>query len=113
MYLETCQSLIAAGLILTIKLTVSSVQSQVIKPDVVLTSMEALAGDAAELQQVSWDLIIVDERSRARSSVAKAHSALKDFPATSFRLQLSHGLPPQVCCTMRLESTTKKLIKRF
>ncbi|KAK9839116.1 hypothetical protein WJX74_009858 [Apatococcus lobatus] len=72
-----------------------SLPEQVIKPDVVLTSMEALAGDAAELQQINWDLIIVDERSRARSSVAKAHTALKDFPATSFRLQLSHGLPLQ------------------
>ena len=88
----------AAKMLLTIRLTVSSARLQVIKPDVVLTSMEALAGDAADLQHVSWDLIILDERSRARSSVAKAHSALKDFPATSFRLQLSHGLPPQVGC---------------
>ena len=69
---------------------------QVIKPDVVLASLEAVAGDAGELQQIGWDMIIVDERKRARSSMAKVHSALKDFPATSYRLQLSHGLPPQV-----------------
>lgn len=83
---------------------------QVIKPDVVLTSMEALAGDAAELQQISWDLIIMDERSRARGSVSKAHAALKDFPASSFRLLLSHGLPPQACHTQRLQCLNRNLV---
>ena len=83
---------------------------QVIKPDVVLTSMEALAGDAAELQQISWDLIIMDERSRARGSVSKAHAALKDFPTTSFRLLISHGLPPQACHTSQLQYFCSNLV---
>ena len=69
---------------------------QVIKPDVVLTSLEVLASDAGELQQIGWDLIIVDERSRACSSTAKVHAALKDFPVNCYRLQVSHGLPLQV-----------------
>ena len=49
--------------------------------DVVLASYEAFAADAAELKAFTWEVVVLDERHKAKASLAKAHAALTDMAA--------------------------------
>ena len=51
-------------------------QMQVPKPDVVITSFEALVSDAAALKALSWDFVIMDERTRMQSALSRAYQAI-------------------------------------
>ena len=51
-------------------------QVQVPKPDVVITSFEALVSDASALKALSWDVVVVDERTRMASALSRAYQAL-------------------------------------
>ena len=51
-------------------------QVQVPKPDVVITSFEALVSDAAALKALSWDFVIMDERTRLQSALSRAYQAV-------------------------------------
>ena len=51
-------------------------QVQVAKPDVVITSYEALVSDAAALKALSWDMVALDERTRMQSALARAYQAI-------------------------------------
>lgn len=46
------------------------------KPDVVITSFEALVSDAAALKALSWDFVVVDERTRMQSALTRAYQAV-------------------------------------
>ena len=46
------------------------------KPDVVITSFEALVSDAAALKALSWDIVIMDERTRMQSALSRAYQAV-------------------------------------
>ena len=51
-------------------------QVQVSKPDVVITSFEALVSDAAALKALSWDIVAVDERTRMQSALTRAYQGV-------------------------------------
>ncbi len=64
-------------LLTCIKLTIGLCwQVQIPKPDVVITSFEALVSDAAALKAMSWDIVIVDERTRMHSALSRAYQAV-------------------------------------
>ena len=46
------------------------------KPDVVITSFEALVSDASALKALSWDVVVVDARTRMASALSRAYQAL-------------------------------------
>ena len=46
------------------------------KPDVVITSFEALVSDAAALKALSWDIVTMDERTRMQSALSRAYQAV-------------------------------------
>ncbi|KAK9823247.1 hypothetical protein WJX72_001331 [[Myrmecia] bisecta] len=64
--------------------------AKVVKPDVMLATYEAAVSDTPVLRSISWEVLIVDERNRQRSGLAKAHQALREVD-TRHRLLLSHG----------------------
>lgn len=66
---------------------------QAFKADVVLAPYEAVYADP-NLQGITWTLIIVDERKRMRSALAKTYASLADFE-TKHRLVLSQSYPSQ------------------
>ena len=70
---------------------------QVVQPDVVLVTYDALISDMSQLQPIEWEAIAVDERNRVQPSLAKAHQALRELDA-NFRLLLPSGNPTKVCC---------------
>jgi hypothetical protein len=51
-------------------------QVQVPKPDVVITSFEALVSDATALKALSWDFVAVDERTRMLSALSRTYQAV-------------------------------------
>ena len=68
--------------------------AQVPKPDVVLTTHDAVtggegAGDA--LIGVQWDLMLLDQRHKTRGSLTKAREALRDVKAR-YRLLLTSSV---------------------
>ena len=69
---------------------------QVVQPDVVLVTYDALTSDISQLQPIEWEAIVVDERNRIQPSLAKAHQALRELDA-NFRLLLASGNPTKVC----------------
>lgn len=70
------------------------VSVQVFKADVVLASYEAVCSDA-NLQAISWNLVIVDERKRMRSALSKVYVSLADFEV-KHRLLISSSHSSQV-----------------
>ena len=68
---------------------------QIVKPDVVLTSLELAVSDAASLKAISWQVLVMDGRNCQRSMLSKAHNALVELDARH-RLLLPHGAPLQV-----------------
>ena len=68
---------------------------QVVQPDVVLASFDAIASDVTQLQPIEWEAIVVDERNKVQSNLAKAHQALREVDS-SFRLLLPSGNPTLV-----------------
>ncbi len=66
--------------------------SQTAKPEVVLATYEALAGDAGALRAITWEALVLDDRGRPRAAVAKAAAALGEL-AGRWRLLLSHSQP--------------------
>ena len=62
------------------------------KPDVVLVALETVAGDSGALPAGTWDLLLLDERNRGRSGLARAHAALANVPARA-RAILAQGNP--------------------
>lgn len=68
---------------------------QVVQPDVVLASFDALASDISHLQPIDWEAVVVDERCKVQSNLAKAHQALRDVES-NFRLLLPSGNPTLV-----------------
>lgn len=62
-------------------LPLPSPPEQVPKADVVLASYEAFASDASELKAFTWEVVVLDERNRAKASLAKAHQAATDMAA--------------------------------
>ena len=69
--------------------------AQVVQPDVVLVTFDALASDVSQLQPIAWEAVVVDERNQVQPSLAKAHQALRELPC-NFRLQLAAGDPTMV-----------------
>ncbi|KAL3149213.1 hypothetical protein ABBQ32_002039 [Trebouxia sp. C0010 RCD-2024] len=65
---------------------------KVVQPDVVLASFDALASDISHLQPIDWEAVVVDERCKVQSNLAKAHQALRDVES-NFRLLLPSGNP--------------------
>ena len=63
-----------------------------VKPDVVLVALETVAGDSGALPAGTWDLLLLDERNRGRSGLARAHAALANVPARA-RAILAQGNP--------------------
>ena len=74
---------------------------QVVQPDVVLVTYDALTSDMSQLAPIEWEAIAVDERNRVQPSLAKAHQALRELDA-NFRLLLPSGNPAKVCCHRQL-----------
>lgn len=68
---------------------------QAFKADVVVAPYEAVSGENGLLSAVAWNLVVVDERKRMRSALAKAHQSIGELE-TKHRLLLSHGHPSQV-----------------
>lgn len=68
---------------------------QVVQPDVVLASFDALASDISHLQPIDWEAVVVDERCKVQSNLAKAHQSLRDVES-NFRLLLPSGNPTLV-----------------
>ena len=68
---------------------------QVVQPDVVLVTYDALTSDISQLQPIEWEAVVVDERNRVQPSLAKAHQAVRDLEC-NFRLQLASGKPTLV-----------------
>ena len=68
---------------------------QVVQPDVVLASFDALASDISHLQPIEWEAIVVDERCMVQSNLVKAHQALREVES-NFRLLLPSGNPTLV-----------------
>lgn len=68
---------------------------QVVQPDVVLASFDALASDISHLQPIEWEAIVVDERCMVQSNLVKAHQALREVES-NFRLLLPAGNPTMV-----------------
>ena len=80
--------------------------AQVAKPDVVVASYEALAGDAGALGALPWELICCDERTRVASGLGRAYQALTDFDARARAVVSSPALlqqarAPLACCSAR------------
>lgn len=50
---------------------VQALPQRVPKPDIVITSYEAAASDAAALKAISWEAAVLDERQRGRTGIAK------------------------------------------
>jgi hypothetical protein len=69
---------------------------QVVQPDVVLVTYDALTSDISQLQPIEWEAIVVDERNSIQPSLSKAHQALRELEA-NFKLLLSSGNPTKVC----------------
>ncbi len=80
---------------------------QVVQPDVVLVTYDALTSDISQLQPIEWEAIVVDERNRIQPSLSKAHQALRELDA-NFRLLLASGNPTKVCFTCDLCCQTHK-----
>ncbi len=80
---------------------------QVVQPDVVLVTYDALTSDISQLQPIEWEAIVVDERNRIQPSLFKAHQALRELDA-NFRLLLASGNPTKVCFTHVLCCQTHK-----
>ncbi len=68
---------------------------QVVQPDVVLVTYDALTSDISQLQPIEWEAIVVDERNRIQPSLSKAHQALRELEA-NFKLLLASGNPTKV-----------------
>lgn len=71
---------------------------QVVQPDVVLASFDAVASDISHLQPIEWEAIVVDERCMVQSNLVKAHQALREVKS-NFRLLLPSGNPTLVRVT--------------
>ena len=52
---------------------------QVVCPDVILIGYDALVSDLAQLQEVEWEVAVLDERDCVPSTLAKAHQALREM----------------------------------
>ena len=65
------------------------------KADVVLVSHEALVSDVSMLKGMAWEAVLVDERDRAPSALAKAYQAVSELE-TPCRLVLNNAPPEQV-----------------
>ena len=52
---------------------------QVMQPDVVLVTFDALVSDNSQLQPIDWEAIVVDERNTVQPILAKAHQAVKEL----------------------------------
>jgi SNF2 family DNA or RNA helicase len=72
--------------------------AQVVKAEVVLMTYEALATDQALISQITWEMVVLDERNRKRAG--KQAAALSALSETLFsprhRLLISQGRPLEV-----------------
>lgn len=82
---------------------------QVVQPDVVLVTYDALVSDVSQLQPIEWEAVVVDERNRVQASLAKAHQALRELDG-NFRLLLASGNPAVVCLSTALSITDVHMI---
>ena len=64
------------------------------KADVVLASYEALVSDVSMLKSIAWEAVLVDERDRVPSALAKAYQAASELE-TPCRLVLQNIAPEQ------------------
>lgn len=53
------------------------------KPDIVLTTYEAVSSDLHALRALPWSAVVLDLRQRSRSAAGKAHAALQELTAGS------------------------------
>ena len=79
---------------------------QVPKPDVVITSFEALVSDAAALKALSWDVVVVDERTRMASALTRAYQALYGIHCRARAIVAHPGLLKTVSSAPLLCETT-------
>jgi hypothetical protein len=70
----------------------AALSARVPKPDVVLTTYEAVCSDVHVLAGMAWSSIIVDRRQRTRSAAGKAQAALQELAAGHRLVLSSHGL---------------------
>ena len=89
---------------------------QVVQPDVVLASFDAVASDISHLQPIEWEAIVVDERCMVQSNLVKAHQALREVES-NFRLLLPSGNPTLVPAThascLQFSVLAKNTLKLF
>lgn len=71
------------------------VPPQVVCPDVILIGYDSLISDVAQLQEVEWEVVVLDERECAASTLSKAHQALREMNCIH-KLLLSPSLPARV-----------------
>lgn len=76
---------------------------QVVQPDVVLASFDAVASDVSQLQPIEWEAIVVDERNKVQSNLARAHQALREVDSSS-KLLLPSGNPTLVSLSPMLKA---------
>lgn len=77
---------------------VSRAGGQAVKAEVVVVTYEALSSDQSVLSQITWELVVLDERNRKRAGKqAAALSALAESLSSSrLRLLISQGRPLEV-----------------
>lgn len=68
---------------------------QVVCPDVILIGYDSLISDVAQLQEVEWEVAVLDERECAASTLSKAHQALREMNCIH-KLLLSPSIPARV-----------------
>ena len=74
-------------------------------PDVILIGYDALVSDTAQLQEVEWEVAVLDERDCVPSTLAKAHQALRELSCVQ-KLLLPPGNPSTV--SLMLPATAGK-----
>lgn len=83
---------------------------QVIQPDVVLVTLDALVSDTSQLQEIAWEAIVVDERNSSQANLAKAHQSLREVESPC-KVLLTAGNPVTVCDDVRLAATAGAVMK--
>ena len=69
---------------------------QIVKAEIVLAPFEAVIADNGLLSSLSWNIVVVDDRKRVKSTLAKALPAIKELDC-KHRILLSQGDLALVC----------------
>lgn len=75
----------------------------------VLVGFDALASDMAQLQELEWEVAVLDERDAQPASLAKAHQAVRDMTCTQ-KLLLSPANPATVSGLLMLVPDNSRML---